>query len=576
MIRSRSLTELRRLRLAALLLVAVLPAGCAFGGNKPATPGGEATVTYQYVPFDGLDPQRVSDGQDVAGQNLLEGLVAPDAAGTGVVPATADSWTVSHDGTVYIFHIRSGVKWSDGTPVTAQDFEWTYRRLLSPSTSAQDRLNGSSSYQTDLGIKNATGYQLGTVTKWSRVGVKAQDASHLRIVLDAPNATFLQGMAAPSMVALPQKNLNRFPYSWQQAARWVGNGPFVIKSWTANSRMVLVPSQHYWDRKDVHLNRVNILMTSASDAQVKRQYQRHQVDIAGLGDPTGFERDPVLSPALTRIHQYSVNFLTLIPSRNPALRDVRVRRAIALAIDPAQVARASPMVEPATSLVPSTLPGFDASVGFQQNIAEARKLMAEAGYPGGRGFPTLCIMTSHDDPFVRVLVRTLRRNLGISAVQDIEDPGVESAKEHEVQPAHFVGYFSTGYTGILTWRTWVSSNYPSSQTELLSLKPDDYTHYQVLQSRGTARSLAAADEFLHAHASPQSRRFAAVAARADATANPERAIPLYKEAAAIRQSTFEFIPYLYSERLYAIRPGIQGVHLWTGYFTISFKDVRVS
>ena len=565
-----------RLRLVVLVLVAVLPGGCAFGGKKSATPHREATVTYQYLPFDELDPQRVSDGQYVAGQNLLEGLVTPDAAGTGVVPATADRWTVSHDGIVYGFHIRSGVKWSDGTPLTAQDFEWSYRRLLSPSTSTREGLTGSSGYPADLGIKNATAYQLGTVTDWSEVGVKALDASHLRISLDAPNPAFLQGMALPSMVALPQKNLKSFPYSWQTAAHWVGNGPFVIKSWKPNSSMVLVPNEHYWDRKDVHLNRVNILATSASDAQVKRQYQRHHVDIAGLADPTGFERDPALSPALTRIHQYSVGFLTLIPSRNPALRDVRVRRAIALGIGRTQVVKANPVAKPATSLVPSTLPGFDARVGFQQNIAEARKLMTETGYPGGRGFPTLSIMTAYDDPSVRALVRTLRRNLGITAVQDIEEIGVYEAKRHEVQPAHFIGYFATGYTGILSWRAWVSSLYPPSQTELLSLKPDDYTHYQVLQAKGTARSLAAAEKFLHAHASPQARRFAAVAARADATANPERATALYKEAAAIRQRTFEFIPYQYKDRVYAIRPGIKGVHLWTGYFTISFKGVRVS
>ena len=569
-----------RVAAAALALAAasVLAGGCVFGGgnDKAATLGVEQAVTYQYVPFDELDPQRVSEGQYVAGQNLLEGLVTPDAAGTGVVPASADRWTVSHDGIVYSFHIRSGVKWSDGTPLTAQDFEWTYRRLLSPSTSTRAGLTGSSSYSADLGIKNATGYQLGTVTKWSEVGVKALDASHLRIVLDAPNATFLLGMAGPSMVALPQRNLKRFPYSWQAAARWVGNGPFVIKSWTPNSRMVLVPNEHYWDRENVHLNRVNILATSASDAQVKRQYQRHQLDIAGLRDPIGFEEDPALAPALTRIHPYSVGFLTLIPSRNPALRDVRVRRAIALGIGRAQVVKANSLAEPATSLVPSTLPGFDASVGFQQNIAEARKLMAEAGYPGGRGFPTLSIMTASDDPSVRALVRTLRRNLGITAVQDIEELGVYQAKRQQVQPAHYIGYYANGYTAILAWRVWVSSLNPPSQTELLSLKPDDYTHYQVLQAKGTARSLAAAEKFLHAHASPQSRRFAAVAARADATANPERATALYKEAAAIRQRTFEFIPYQYKDRVYAIRPGIKGVHLWTGYFTISVKGVRVS
>jgi ABC-type transport system substrate-binding protein len=233
-------------------------------------------------------------------------------------------------------------------------------------------------------------------------------------------------------------------------------------------------------------------------------------------------------------------------------------------------------VEPATSLVPSTLPGFDASVGFRQNIAQARKLMSEAGYRGGKGFPTFSIMTTYDDPLVRAVVHSLSRNLGITAVQDVEDPGVENAKRHEVLPARFVGYFSTGYAAIPSWRAWVWSKYPPSQTELLSLGPDDYTHYELLQARGTPRSLAAADKFLTTHASPESRRFAAVAAQADATTNPERAVALYKEAAAIRQRTFEFVPFLYLDAIYVIRPGITGVHRWTGYPTISFKGVRVS
>jgi oligopeptide transport system substrate-binding protein len=561
-----------RAPLAVLLFAGLLVGACSSGAEHAAK---EQALTYQYVPFDQVDPQRVSDGQDIAGQDLLEGLVTPDAAGTGVLPATADTWTVSQDGTVYTFHIRSDAKWSDGTPVTAQDFAWTYKRLLTPSTSALDKLYGSSSYQSDLGIKNAVNFQLGKVTDWSRVGVKALDASHLRIVLDAPNASFLQEMAAPSMVPLPANNLTRFPYSWQTTADWVGNGPFVMKSWTPNSSMVLIPNKYYWDRKDVHLQQVTILTAAATDAQVRAQYENNELDIAQIGDPVAFEKNPALSQALTRLHQYSVIFLTLIPSRNPALEDVRVRQAIALAIGRAEVAKVSPLVEPSTSLVPSTLPGFDASVGFRQNVAEARRLMAEAGYPGGRGFPTFSIMTSHDDPYVRAVVRTLRQNLGIRAMQDVEDPGVEGAKEHEVQPASRVGYFSTGYTGILTWRDWVSSNYPPSQTELLSLTPEDYTHYEVLQAQGTGKSLAAATQFLQAHASPQSMQFAAVAAQADATANPNRATVLYKQAAAIRQSTYEFIPYAYSSLAYVIRPGIKGVHLWTGYFTISFKDVSV-
>jgi oligopeptide transport system substrate-binding protein len=567
----------RQAPLVTLLLVGVLAGGCGSKTEHSATSDGEGeALTYQYTPFDQLDPQRVSDGGPIAGQNLLEGMVTPDAAGTGVVPATADTWTVSQDGTVYTFHIRRDAKWSNGALVTAQDFESAYKRLLTPSTSALDTLNGSSSYQTDLGIKNAVNYQLGKVSDWSQVGVKALDRSHLRITLEKANTNFLEGMAHISMVPLPEKNLAKFPYAWQTPAHWVGNGPFVMKSWTPNSMMVLVPNAHYWDRKHVHLNRVNISMPSASDAELQTRYKEGKLDIAALGNPAAFAKDPALSPALTRLDQFSVNFLTLIPSRNPALEDVRVRKAIALAIGRAAVAKAGLLVKPSTSLVPSTLPGFDAGVGFREDIAKAKRLMTEAGYPGGSGFPTFSIMTDHNDPYVQAVVDTLRRNLGIKAVQAVLDPGVENAKRHEVQPANFVGYFSTGYTGILTWQRWVSNLYPPSQTELLSLEPDDYTHYEVLQAKGTVRSLSAATNFLAAHASPQSRKFAAVAAKADATADPERAIALYKQAAAIRQGTYEFIPYGYGALVYAIRPNIEGVHLWTGYFTISFKGVSVS
>jgi ABC-type transport system substrate-binding protein len=221
------------------------------------------------------------------------------------------------------------------------------------------------------------------------------------------------------------------------------------------------------------------------------------------------------------------------------------------------------------------LPGFDASVGVATNVAKARRLLAAAGYPGGKGFPTLSIMTSHDDTLVRAVLLGLRRNLHIRAVQDIEAPTVFSAKRQEVQPASFVGFFTTGYTSILTWRAWVSGTYPPSQTELLSLAPADYTHYQVLQATGTAKSVGKATNFLEAHASNQSKHFAAVAAEADATANARRATALYKRAAAIRQSTYEFIPFAYRDLDYVIRPGIKGVHVWTGYFTISFKSVSV-
>ena len=294
--------------LLVVLLVGVFAAACSSEAKYLAK---RQALTYQYTTFDQLDPQRVSDGAPIAGQDLLEGMVTPDAAGTGVMPATADTWAVSQNGTAYTFHIRSDAKWSNGTPVTAQDFEWTYKRLLTPSTSALDTLYGSSSYQTDLGIKNAANFQVGKITDWSKVGVKALDASHLQITLEKPNTNFLHGMAHTSMVPLPQKNLAKFPYSWQTPANWVGNGPFVMKAWTPNStRMVLMRNKKYWGRKDVHLDQVNISMAPATDAQKQTRYKNNELDIALLDDPAAFAKDPALSPALTRLDEFSVNFLT--------------------------------------------------------------------------------------------------------------------------------------------------------------------------------------------------------------------------------------------------------------------------
>jgi hypothetical protein len=145
-----------------------------------------------------------------------------------------------------------------------------------------------------------------------------------------------------------------------------------------------------------------------------------------------------------------------------------------------------------------------------------------------------------------------------------------------VQPASYAGFYTNGFTATLTWRAWVSGTYQPSHAELLSLSPADYTHYQVLQAVGTAASLAKATSFLEAHASAQSKYFGALAAKADGTANAAQAVALYKRAAAARQATYEFIPFAYRDLDYVVRPGIKGVHVWTGYLTVSFKGVSVS
>ena len=316
-------------------------------------------------------------------------------------------------------------------------------------------------------------------------------------------------------------------------------------------------------------------MAQVSDAQLQSRYKHNEIDIAPLDDPAAFEKDPSLSRALTRLNQFSVLFLTLIQSRNPTLEDVRVREAIALAIGRRAVAKVGERPEPSTSLVPSTLPGFGAGVGFRENIARARQLMAEAGYPGGKGFPTFSIMTSHDDPYVRAVVKTLKQNLGIKAVQDVEDPGVESAKS------------ARGATGelhrLLLDRLHGHPDMEGLGFQPLPAVPDGAAQPQAGRLHALRGPASEGDREVPVGGRelPRCTREPAVPAvrrrggQRGRNGESRRATALYKQAAAIRQATYEFIPYAYGALVYAIRPSIKGVHLWTGYFTISFKGVSV-
>src|SRR5699024_9185820 len=164
--------------------------GCGFqgggdsGGDGGGGEGGSGvSLTIQGPQLPTLDPQVISNGMWMVNRGLLEGMVVQNNDGTDVEPAAAESWEVSPDGLTYTFTLREET-WSDGSPVTVDDFMFAYERLLEPKSAGAGVTLGANSYVPSMGIKNALEFQQGVVTDWEEVGIKALDDRTIEFTLD--------------------------------------------------------------------------------------------------------------------------------------------------------------------------------------------------------------------------------------------------------------------------------------------------------------------------------------------------------------------------------------------------------
>ena len=208
---------------------------------------------------------------------LFEGLVRMDAKGE-IAPGVAEKWDVSDDGKKYTFHLRDNAKWSNGDPVTAQDFEYSWKRTLDP------KLNPPAPYAYQLYyVKNGQNYNIATdnpdhVSDPSQVGVKALDEKTLEVDLENPTPYFLN--IAAFFTAYPVKKDAKFG----EAEGYISNGPFKLKSWKHGDSIELVPNENYWDKDSIKLKDVKFLMVKDPNTEFS-MYKTGQLDWSGL--PTG-------------------------------------------------------------------------------------------------------------------------------------------------------------------------------------------------------------------------------------------------------------------------------------------------
>lgn len=364
-----------------------------------------------------LDPHLATIGfEQVIIGALFEGLTALDERTSLPVPAAAESWTTSPDGLTWTFHLRAGLLWSNGEPLTAGDFVASWQRVLNPAVAAE----GAGYLYV---IRNAEDYNAGRVKDFSAVGVAAPDDRTVVVTLAHP-VPYLASLAAlPSWYPVNPRTLAKYGALDQHGADWtrpgnlVGNGAYVLEEWSPNARLVVVRNARHRDAPRAALERI-VFFPIENPAVEERNFRAGQLHLTANLPVTKVAAWRQSDAARLRVDPIAqANFLRFNTTRAP-FGDPRVRRAFALAISrdllAGTVLQASRM--PARSLTPPGTGAYTACASVPTDFASARRLLAEAGFPEGRGLPPIEIAARQDEISPRVaeaLQATWLKELGV-------------------------------------------------------------------------------------------------------------------------------------------------------------------
>ncbi len=372
------------------------------------------------VLLNGAEPETV-DPAVITGQPegriayaLYEGLTAYDETGTAR-PGVAERWDLSTDGRTYTFHLRSNARWSNGDPVTSTDFLRSWQRTLRPETAAEY------SYQLHY-IRNAKAYNEGRIKDFAEVGLKAPDAHTLVVTLENPTPFWIDLCAFSTLLPVHIPSVEKYEkagQSFTRPGRLIGNGAFVLTEWRLFDRIRLTKNPLYWNADHVGMRTIDVLPA----AKPMTAFNFYATGAADLLMDKGLAPSMLMEELKHRPDFHAAPFLgnyfvRFNCTRKP-FNDPRVRLAFSLVVDKPylteKITRAGE--PPAHSLVPPDTAGYQPPHGPARDPERARKLLAEAGYPGGSGFPLVYYLYKGDselDQSIGVeLQSTFQRELGI-------------------------------------------------------------------------------------------------------------------------------------------------------------------
>ena len=427
---------------------------------------------------------------------LFESLVTENPKDLSPEPAMAEKWDISPDGRVYTFHLRDGLKWSDGTPITATTFVRSYQRMLTPTLAAEY------SYLLHF-VKNAKEYNEGKLKDFSQVGFKAVNDRTFEVTLNFPTPYLLKIIAAhyswyPVPIHVIEKfgGMDKKGTAWTRPENIVSNGPFIVKEWRQQQVIVTTRNPQYWDRDRVKLDGIEFYPVENQDAEERmfRTGQLHmtyelpvaKVDVYRKDFPDVLRTDPYLG-----VYFYRVNVT------KPPLNDKRVRRALALAIDRdslvKNVVRGGQAPAYAVSY-PGTA-GYVPRAKLSGTVEDAKRLLAEAGFPNGQGFPKLDLLynTHQNHRIIAEAIQQMwRRNLNVDITLRNEEWKVyldsQDNRAFDIQRAGWIADYVDPHVFLEIWITgnlnndtgFSNAEYDKLLQQALAAKNDE-ERYEIYQ-----------------------------------------------------------------------------------------------
>ena len=418
----------------------------------------------------GTEPQEI-DPHVVSGVSehriitaLFEGLVVEHPSGEGVAPGVAKSWENSEDRLTWTFHLRPEARWSDGSPVVARDFLDSYKRILTPSLGAE--------YAYKLHhVVGAEEFNKGELTDFSRTGFSAPDEHTLVMRLKHPVPYLLEALKHYSWFPVPVATVAKHGPVDRKGNRWtlpgniVGNGPFVLKEWLRDQRIVVERSPTYRGEAAPKLDGLVFHAVSEAAAE-ERMFRSGQLHATYSLPPEKVDTYRKERPEALVVAPYYATYFYRINTTRPPLDDVRVRRALALAIDREAIVKAILRAgqEPAYNLTPTGF-GFSPDESLSGDLAEARRLLAEAGFPEGRGLRRIEILYNTMESHKRVaeaIQQMWRTRLGVDAVLRNEEWQVyldsQRTLNYDICRAGWTGDYPDPQTFLDLWVTKGGNN----------------------------------------------------------------------------------------------------------------------
>jgi oligopeptide transport system substrate-binding protein len=417
----------------------VFLAGC-FGGGENA----DLIIINGREP-DSIDPALIlgqADGR--VAQTLFEGLTRYNPKDASAEPGLSDRWTISNDKKTYTFHIRENAKWSNGDPITAHDFVYSWMRVLDPSTGSD--YSGNLYY-----IRGAEAFNSGASTNPASVGIVALDDRTLRVELVNPTPFFLELCAYATQTIVHRATVEKYGDRWLNSKNVPCSGAFQLDYWRLHDRIRVRKNPNYWDAANTQLQVVDLLPVSLASTALNL-YETKEADIIWDKDLVPSEILDALKgrPDFHSSPLFASYFYRCNTTRKP-FTDARVRKAFAMVIDRKRIVekitRGGEI--PANFIVPPELPDYTSPDGLPYDPEAARRLLAEAGFPNGDGLPRIeyTFRSSRDDEKVAVELkdmwkRELNVDVGLRGVEHSVWLQLQGKLQYDLIRSSWVGDYS--------------------------------------------------------------------------------------------------------------------------------------